>query len=307
MLKLGLASAILPDYTFEQVIDLAAKEGLSCVEMMCWPKGKALRRYAGVTHVDVDTLDETRVEYLRSYADGRGVSISALGYYPNPLDADSEKRNTYIRHIYKLIDASHAMGINLINTFIGRNLTKNLEENLEEMVEVWTPIIAYAHGRGVRVAIENCPMFYTKDEWPGGTNVACSPYVWRTMFERIPYDNLGLNYDPSHMLLQGTDYIRPVYDFRDRIFHAHIKDIKMYPDRIYEYGMFGYPGWYHAPKTPGLGDLDWGRFMSALYDIKFDGGVCIEIEDKAFEDSEEDILRSINIGVTHIRQFYGRL
>lgn len=305
MLKLGLASAILPDYTFEQVIDVCAEQGLTCAEIMCWPKGKALRRYAGVTHIDADEMNGERIAHALSYAAGKGVSISGLGYYPNTMDADLEKRQVYIKHIFKLIDLAHAMGVNLVNTFIGKNLTKDFEDNLEEMVEVWTPIAAYAHEQGVRIAIENCPMYYTRDEWPGGTNLACTPYVWRTMFERIPYDNLGLNYDPSHMLLQGTDYIRPVYEFRDRIFHAHIKDIKMYPDKIYEYGMFGYPALFHAPKTPGLGDLDWGRFLSALYDIHYEGCVCIEIEDKAFESCEADILRSIDIGVRHIRQFYG--
>ncbi len=303
MLKLGLVSAILPGYTFHQVIDLAAKKGLSCVEMMCWPKGKALRRYAGVTHIDVDDLPEGREEELLAYAADKGVSISALGYYPNPLDKDLEKREHYIAHIYRLIDTAQRMDINLVSTFIGRDLSKTPEENMEEMVRVWTPIVQYAHERGVRIAIENCPMYYTRDEWPGGTNLACSPHVWRTMFERIPYDNLGLNYDPSHMLLQGADYIRPIYEFKDRIFHAHIKDIKMYPDKIYEYGMFWYPSKFHSPKTPGLGDIDWGRFLSALYDIRFEGGVCIEIEDKAFESCEADILRSIDVGVAHIRQF----
>lgn len=305
MMKLGLASAILPDYSFEQIIDLVASKGLGCVELMCWPKGKALRRYAGVTHIDADDMPEEKIKYYCSYAEKKKVTISALGYYPNTMDADLKKREVYIRHIYKLIDLSHVMKINAVNTFIGRNLSKNFEDNIEEMIEVWTPIVKYAHELGVKISIENCPMYYTKDEWPGGTNLACSPYVWRTMFERIPYDNLGLNYDPSHMLLQGADYIRPIYEFKERIFHAHIKDIKMYPDKIYEYGMFGYPSKFHSPKTPGLGDLDWSKFMSALYDIHFEGCVCIEIEDKAFESCEEDILRSIDIGVTHIRQFYG--
>ena len=157
---------------------------------------------------------------------------------------------------------------------------------------------------GVKIAIENCPMFYTKDEWPGGTNLACSPYIWRTMFERMPFGNFGLNYDPSHMLLQGADYIRPVYEFKEKIFHVHIKDIKMYPDKIYEYGMFGYPSRFHSPKVPGLGDIDWGAFMSALYDIRYEGAACLEIEDKAFEDSEADILRSIRVGAAHVGQFY---
>lgn len=306
MLKLGLASAILPDYSFEQVIDAVAAEGLSCVELMCWPRGKALRRYAGVTHIDAQTVTEEDIRHYLAYAASKNVEISSLGYYPNPMDADLEKRKIYIDHIYRLIDLSAKMGIDMVTTFIGRNNTKNLEDNLDEMVEVWTPIVKFAHAKGVKIAIENCPMYYTKDEWPDGTNLATSPYVWKQMFSRIPYDNLGLNYDPSHMLLQGADYIRPIHEFADRIFHAHIKDIKMYPDKVYEYGMFGYPAKFHSPKVPGLGDLNWGAFMSALYDIRYEGAVCIEIEDKAFEDCEADVLKSISVSVKHIGQFYSR-
>lgn len=304
MMKLGLASAILPDNTFEEVIDIVAARGLTCAEIMCWPKGKALRRYAGVTHIDADTVTDEQIQHYLDYAAKKGVEISSLGYYPNTMEADLEQRKVFIDHIYKLIDLSHKMGVNRVTTFIGRNLTKNWEDNLTEMVEVWTPIIKYAHGLGVQICIENCPMFYSRDEWPGGTNLACSPYVWRYMFEKIPYDNFGLNYDPSHMLLQGADYIRPIYDFKDRIFHAHIKDIKVYPDKVYEYGMLFYPGKWHSPKVPGLGDLDWGKFMSALYDIRYEGPVCIEIEDKAFERCHEDVLKSIDVAVAHLSQFY---
>ena len=304
MMKLGLLSAILPDYTFEQVVDVAAGAGLSCIEVACWPKGKALRRYAGVTHINAEEVTGEQAGHYLEYAAEHGLSISSLGYYPNPMDADPEKRKVYIDHLYKLIELSGKMGVNMVTTFIGRDLTKNQEDNIEEMVEVWTPILQYAKDFGVKIAIENCPMFYTKDEWPGGTNLACSPYIWRTMFERMPFDNFGLNYDPSHMLLQGADYIRPVYEFKEKIFHVHIKDIKMYPDKIYEYGMFGYPSRFHSPKVPGLGDIDWGAFMSALYDIRYEGAACLEIEDKAFEDSEADILRSIRVGAAHVGQFY---
>ena len=306
MLKLGLLSAILPDYTLEQVIDTAAEAGLSCVEVACWPRGKAQRRYAGVTHLDAEAVTPEQIRHYLDYAREKNVYISSLGYYPNPMDADLEKRKQAIDHLYRLIDLSHEMGINMVTTFIGRNRTKNLEDNLDEMVEVWTPILTAAQSAGVRVANENCPMLYTRDEWPGGTNLACSPYVWRTMFQRMPFDDFGLNYDPSHMLLQGADYLRPIYEFQDRIFHVHVKDIKMYPDKIYEYGMFGYPAQFHSPKLPGLGDIDWGAFMSALYDVRYDGAVCIEIEDKAFEGSVEDVLRSIRISAAHVGQFYQR-
>ncbi|MEA4896532.1 MAG: sugar phosphate isomerase/epimerase family protein [Oscillospiraceae bacterium] len=302
-MKLGLVSAILADSTFEEVIELTEKMEMRCVELMCWPRGKAIRRYAGVTHIDINELTKEKADYCRSFAQAHGVEISALGYYPNTMDADPEKREIYIEHIYRLIDAAKLLEVNRISTFIGRDTTKNPEDNIELMLELWTPIVKYAYEQGVQVAIENCPMFYTKDEWPDGTNLATCPYIWRTMFERIPYPNFGLNYDPSHMLLQGADYIRPLYDFRERIFHVHLKDIKMNNESIYQYGMFNYPAKFHSPKIIGLGDIDWSSFVSALHDIRYNGYVCIEIEDKAFESCPEDILKSISLSRKFISNY----
>lgn len=241
MMKLGLVSAILPDETFEQVIDYAAKVGFECVEVCCWPKGKAVRRYAGITHIDLDQSDDQKLAYYRDYAESRGVKISSLAYYPNPLDANEEAREVAGRHIRRLIEASKKMGVNMVTTFIGRDKTKSVEQNLDLFEEIWTPIVRYAEEMGVKIGIENCPMLYTKDEWPGGNNLACAPYIWREMFRRVPSDNLGLNYDPSHPYLQHADYIKPVYDFKDKIFHIHFKDIKIYPEKLYEYGAFSYP------------------------------------------------------------------
>ena len=305
MMKLGLVSSILADYTFEQLIDCAAQQSMTCVEVACWPIGKAIRRYAGVTHIDVGTLTEEKAAYYRDYATQRGVEISALAYYPNPMDADLEKRDFYIRHLYRVIDAAALMQVNRVTPFIGRDTTKCPEENIALMLELWPPIVQYAYERGVEIAIENCPMYYTRDEWPNGTNLAHCPYVWDIMFEKIPLPNFGLNYDPSHMLLQGTDYIRPLYEYKERILHVHLKDVKMNAEGVYRYGMFNYPARFHIPKILGQGDIDWGKFVSALHDIRYDGYVCIEIEDKAFESCTEDILKSIEISRKYIASYMG--
>ncbi len=303
MMKLGLVSAILPDETFEQVIDYAAKVGFECVEVCCWPKGKAVRRYAGITHIDLDQSDDQKLAYYRDYAESRGVKISSLAYYPNPLDANEEAREVAGRHIRRLIEASKKMGVNMVTTFIGRDKTKSVEQNLDLFEEIWTPIVRYAEEMGVKIGIENCPMLYTKDEWPGGNNLACAPYIWREMFRRVPSDNLGLNYDPSHPYLQHADYIKPVYDFKDKIFHIHFKDIKIYPEKLYEYGAFSYPALWHSPKLPGLGGVDFGAFVSALNDIRYQGYACIEVEDKAFEGCIEDVKSGIEQSYRFMRQF----
>lgn len=303
MMKLGFVSAILPDFSFEEVIDYAASAGFQCVEICCWPKGKANRRYAGVTHIDLDTCDDEKLLGYCDYAKNKGIAISSLGYYPNPMDANQEAAEVAVKHIYKLIDASAKMGINMVTTFIGRDKTKNVEENLELYVKVWTPIVRYAEKKGVKIAIENCPMLYTANEWPGGNNLACTPYVWKKMFELILSDYLGLNFDPSHPYLIQASYIKPLYEFRNKIFHVHFKDIKIYQDKLDEYGIFSYPALWHSPKLPGLGGVDFGVFVSALNDIRYNGYACIEVEDRAFESSPEDVKTAIEQSYRFMRQY----
>jgi sugar phosphate isomerase/epimerase len=302
-MKFGLNSAILADLNFEEVIDYVSENGFSCVEMMCWPVGKAERRYAGVTHIDVTNITKEKAEYINSYCKKRGVEISALGYYPNPLDPDLEKRNYFVEHIMKIIEAASVLKIDTVTTFIGRDKTKTVEENLEIFKEVWTPIIKFAEVKGIKIAIENCPMLFTKDEWPGGLNLATTPSIWRRMFEIIPSKNFGLNYDPSHFVWQQIDYIKPLYEFKDRIFHVHFKDIKIFKDKLDYVGIMATPLEYISPKLPGLGDVDWGKFVSALTDIKYKGAACLEIEDKAFEESLDTIKQSILISRNYMRQY----
>ena len=284
-MKLGFVSAILPEFSFEELIDYASLSGFACVEVCCWPVGKAERRYAGVTHIDVDLLDEAKVLYINNYLKEKNISVSALGYYPNPLDPDQTKSDFYVTHIKKVIEASNKLGINQINTFIGRDQHKTTDQNFGRFLEIWKPIVAYAETLKVKIGIENCPMLFTRDEWPGGHNLATTPKMWRQMFDAIPSDYFGLNYDPSHLLWMQMDYIKPIYDFKDKIFHVHIKDAKVYPEKLAEVGIMAYPLEFHSPKLPGLGDIDWGRFSAALNDINYQGPSCIEVEDKDFESS----------------------
>lgn len=302
-MKLGLHSAILSDYTFEQVIDLASELGYKSVELSCWPFGKAERRYAGVTHIDTAALDEEKVRYIQDYCSRKNVEIAALGYYPNPLDPNEENRTTYIEHLKALIEASKMLGVHKISTFIGKDKQKTVEENIELFKEIWVPIIQFAAERQVWVGIENCPMYFTKDEWPGGLNLASAPYIWKQIFNIIDSEYFGLSYDPSHLYLQRMDYIKPIYDFKDKIKHIHIKDLRLYPDKINEYGIFTYPLNYMAPKIPGHGGIDWGAFSSALQDIGFGGTACIEIEDKSFEGTQENILKAVRLSFKHMSQF----
>ena len=304
-MKLGFVSAIFDQSGYEEMMDFAGKYGFECVEVACWPAGKAERRYAGVSHIDADRVleDDAYAEHVLSYAKERGVEISSLAYYPNTMDGDLVKRAAAIEHLKKLICASAKLGVNMVTTFIGRDQTKTVEENLELVKEIWPPILDLAAEKGVKVAIENCPMLFGADQWPGGQNLMTTPAIWRKVFEILPYENFGINYDPSHFVWQMIDYIKPIYEFKDKIFHVHYKDIKLYPERLDDVGIMGYPLDFMSPKLPGLGDVDWGRYVSALTDIRYDGYTCIEIEDKAFEGSQEKIEDSLLLSQRYLRQF----
>lgn len=304
-MKLGLVSAIADTMSYEEMIDLVAEAGLECVEVACWPAGKAERRYAGVSHIDADRVleDDAYAQHLLNYAAQKGIEISSLAYYPNTMDADLDKRTVAVEHLKKLICASAKLGVNMVTTFIGRDQTKTVEENLELVREVWPPIIALAEAKGVKIAIENCPMLFGADQWPGGQNIMTTPAIWRKVFEILPSANLGLNYDPSHFVWQMIDYIQPLYEFKDKIFHVHYKDIKVYPDRLQQVGIMGYPLDFMSPKLPGLGDVNWGKYVSALTDIGYQGYTCIEIEDKAFEGSVEDVKKSVLLSTKYLRNY----
>lgn len=302
-MKLGLVSAILDWMSFEEMIDTISKLGYDCVEVACWPGGKAERRYAGVSHIDVDSLDDEKAEYIKEYCRNRQVEISALAFYPNAMDADLEKQAANISHLKKVIAAADKLGVGVVTTFIGRDQTKTVAQNMALFKEIWPDIIAFAEAYKVKVAIENCPMLFDEGQWPGGQNLATTPQIWREMFAAIPSNYFGLNYDPSHFVWQMMDYIKPMYEFRDKIFHVHYKDIKLYRDRLDDVGTMAYPLQYMAPKLPGLGDVKWDEYVSALNDIGYRGYTCIEVEDRNFEDSHEAVIDSLVLSRRYISQF----
>jgi sugar phosphate isomerase/epimerase len=268
--------------------------------VMCWPPGGADRRYAGVTHIDVTRLGDDEVGRIRTLVDKHGVAISGLGYYPNPLHPDGEHRQRVIGHLLKVISAAPRLDVRIVNTFIGRDPSKSIEDNWPQFQAIWPDIVHYAEKEGVTLGIENCPMLFSRDEWPGGTNLAIAPAVWRAMLEEIPSPHLGLNFDPSHLVWQHIDYVRCVREFGKHIVHFHAKDTRV-NDELYEVGVLGL-GW-HTPKLPGLGDVDWGRLFSVLTDVGYRGAVCIEVEDRAFEASRQDRLRALRQSKRFLEQF----
>jgi sugar phosphate isomerase/epimerase len=291
--KLGFVSAILQDLGLEEVLAFARETGFDVVELMSWPRGKADRRYAGVTHIDVTNFEPRK---LRGQA-------SALGYYPNPLSPDEREAEVSITHLKRVISAAPQLGLDIVNTFVGRDPTSSVQDNWALFQERWPGIVKHAETCGVRIAIENCPMLFTQDEWPGGKNLAVSPKIWREMFERIPSKNFGLNYDPSHLVWQFMDPVKPVREFAHRIFHVHAKDARVLRERLNEVGIMATPLEYHEPKLPGLGEVQWAEFFRALAEVSYKGAVCIELEDRTFEGSLENRKKGLLQAKTFLEQF----
>jgi sugar phosphate isomerase/epimerase len=304
MLDLGFVSAILPNKNLDEVLAFAQKEQFACVEVMCWPSENAdTRRYAGVSHISVDALSHDELLALKDKLANQPVKISALGYYPNPMDPDEKQASFYRNHIKKIIKAASVLGIGNVNTFVGRDFTKNIDYNISKFKEVWPEIIDLADSLNIKIGIENCPMFFSDDEWPGGKNLATTPKIWDQLFSIIPSSNFGLNYDPSHMVWQMMDYLYPIYAYKEKLHHIHLKDVKVYRDKLNQVGILANPLEYHSPKIPGLGDINWGSFISALNDVRYRGPIVIEVEDKAYEGSDEDIVKAIRSARNHLNQF----
>lgn len=299
-MKLGVMSAILEHLEFEEMIKKLSEIGYECVEVACWPKGKAERRYAGVSHIDVDNFD---VDEIHSILDKYNMEISALAYYPNVLDPEKESAEVALNHLKKVINAAQKLSVKMVTTFVGRDPKKTVDENFETFKQVWPDLIEYAKQHDVKIAIENCPMWFSNDEWPGGKNLMTSPANFKRAFEIIDSDYFGLNFDPSHFVWQQMDYVSVLHQFKEKIFHIHFKDIKVYLDKLNQVGIMANPLEYMSPKLPGLGDVRWDEYVSALNDIGYQGYAVVEVEDKAFEDSPERIEKSVELSYNYLRQY----
>jgi sugar phosphate isomerase/epimerase len=288
-MKLGLLTAPFPRRSFDRVAAWAAGEGFEMLEVACWPaSGGERRRYAGTSHIDVTHFDPDAV---RGTLDKHGLEISSLAYYPNNLHPDPAERRAANTHLRKVIDAAAKLEVPIVGTFVGRDQTKNVPDNFREFRKVWPRLVDHAESRGVKIVIENCPMIFSYDEWPGGTNLASTPAVWDEMFSIVDSSSFGLNLDPSHLVWLMVDYERVVRDYASKIFHVHAKDLEIDRDGLYRNGTLSLGMGWQVPRIPGLGEVRWDRFVSALYRNGYDYVVSVEHEDRAFEGSEELVKR----------------
>ena len=302
-MKLGLMSAALPQLSLEELAGWAAANDFGMLEIACWPPSKSERRYAGVTHIDVTELTPTRASDIRDLMERHDLQISSLAYYPNPLHPDPDHRQKVADHLKRVIAAAEMLRVPIVGTFVGRDQQKTIEENFGEFEKVWPPLVNFANDHGVKIAIENCPMIFSNDEWPGGQNMATTPAIWRRMWEIIPDPSFGLNLDPSHLVWQMIDYVRVVYDFGPRILHVHAKDMRIDREQLYQRGIMSLGMGWEIPRLPGLGEVRWDQFIGALYAVGYDYVVSIEHEDRAFEKTEELVKRGFLISRDVLRPY----
>jgi sugar phosphate isomerase/epimerase len=302
-MKLGLLTAPFPDTPLLDVADWAAGAGFEALEIACWPRTSGpTRRYAGTSHINVASLAAAEAGEIVSALAERGLAVSGLGYYPNPLHPDPAHRETVVAHLKRVIAAASLMGVPVVNTFVGGDASRDVAANWEAALTVWPEVVAHARDQGVKLAFENCPMIFSADEWPGGHNIAYSPQVWRWILD-VWGGDVGMNFDPSHLVWQMIDQARFIREFGPHMLHVHAKDLMIDRDGLYERGILSEGIGWQVPRMPGLGEVDWPGFFSGLYRAGYDGPVIIEHEDRRFEGSDDSVKRGFLLARDVLRPF----
>jgi sugar phosphate isomerase/epimerase len=301
LMKLGLLTVPFADQTLRQVADWAAAHRFETLEIACWPStGTETRRYAGTSHIAVETLTAAQATDILAELAAKNLTISALGYYPNPLHSDQSHRDQVAIHLKHVITAASLLNVKTVNTFVGGDRTLTLDQNWARAEQIFPAILAHAHHSGVTLAFENCPMIFSMDEWPGGHNIAYAPKIWRRILNAW---DVGMNYDPSHLVWQMIDQPRFIREFGSKIIHVHAKDLMIDRDGLYENGILSLGMGWQVPRMPGLGEVNWAETFAGLYRAGYDGPVVIEHEDRDFEGSDTKVKRGFLLAQGVLRPF----
>ena len=306
-MKIGFLTACLPQVAMENLVKWSAEKGFQALELAAWPVDSNRDYQANqINAADFSNNDAAKLKDLFAKYD---LTISAMAYYDNNIHPDLKQRQIYLDHLKKVIDTAEMLDVELVGTFVGGRPDKTPGENIREIGKVFTDIVKYAADKNIKIMIENCPMVgWQQFGMPG--NYAFSPELWDALFEELPFDNFGLNLDPSHLYWLGIDYLDVIHDYSDKIFHAHAKDAEILADGEYLFGLYGRQldpepwnmGWWRY-RLPGLGEIDWNRFISTLQEYDYDFVLSIEHEDPVWEGSEEKVKTGLELGLKHLKQF----
>lgn len=203
---------------------------------------------------------------------GTGVVISSVGIFGNPLEKGREANEARIGW-KKLIGAASLFGCDIVAGFTGRVVDKPIDDCIPRFKEVFGPLAARAADQGIRLAFENCEM---GGDWQRGDwNIAHGPAAWELMFDAVPLDNVGLEWEPCHQMVKLIDPMPQLRKWVRKIFHLHGKDATIHWDVVREYGVRG-PKPFSFHRTPGFGDSNWTDIISELRRGGFVGSIDIE-------------------------------
>ncbi|MCX7919898.1 MAG: sugar phosphate isomerase/epimerase [bacterium] len=297
-MKLGFLTVCLGKMELPKLVQWSSENGFQALEVAAWPVDSD-RDYAGST-LNVTTLTAAKAKEIKKLFSDHNMEISSLAYYDNNLHPDPKKRKAIHQHLYKVINAAELLEVELVGTFIGRDPNLTIEDNFKEFKKIFKEHLVYAKKHNVKLMIENCPMEgWQKPELVG--NIAFSPDNWKKMFELRPEENFGLNLDPSHLYWLGVDYIEATKEFASRIFHTHAKDTEILSKKLSTGSIYS-RGWWRY-RMPGLGEINWGKWISVLSESGYDGVISIEHEDPVWEHSEEKVKKGLFIAKRHLTQF----
>ncbi|HEV7770314.1 MAG TPA: sugar phosphate isomerase/epimerase [Solirubrobacterales bacterium] len=293
----------MPERPLEQVAGWAGEHGYEAVELAAWPS--IGDRPFTAAHVAADRFDAAEADRVRGVLEQNGLELSALAYYDNNLHPDPAERAVVHEHLRACIDAAAGLGGVPVGTFIGRDPGATVSENLRAAEQAMPPLVDYAGERGVKLMIENCVMEgWHPDGAPG--NLAYSPELWEWMFGL----GLYLNFDPSHLLWLGIDPVAALRPHVGRVIHAHAKDAEVFPEQRNRFGFFGRVtnreqdpwemGWWRY-RLPGLGEVDFRRYLDVLYEGGFDGVLSVEHEDPIWGGTPELVERGLEIAQRNLR------
>lgn len=293
-MKLSYLTACFNNLSLEEKVKFAAEQKFDAIELSCWPVAND-RDYSS-TDIDVSKFDSKVKEDILKLTGENNIEIASLAYYDNCLHPDTSIRENNVKHLYNVIETAGKLGVKFVGAFAGRNLDLSFEENFTEFEKIFPNIVKYAADRNVNLLIENCSMpGWHREGW--GATISYSPELWDRMFEIIPDENFGLNFDPSHLIWLGVDYIKALIDYKERVLYFHAKDTKIFEEKRSYYSIFGkqlnrenewdYGWWQH--KIPGKGSVDWQKIYQTLREIGYDGYVSIEHEDLNYSENDEAI------------------
>ena len=293
-MKLSYLTACFNSLSLEEKVKFAVEQKFDAIELSCWPVAND-RDYSS-TDIDVSKFDSKTKEDILKLTGENNIEIASLAYYDNCLHPDTSIRENNVKHLYNVIETAGKLGVKFVGAFAGRNLDLSFEENFTEFEKIFPNIVKYAADRNVSLLIENCSMpGWHREGW--GATISYSPELWDRMFEIIPDENFGLNFDPSHLIWLGVDYIKALIDYKERVLYFHAKDTKIFEEKRSYYSIFGkqldrenewdYGWWQH--KIPGKGSVDWQKIYQTLREIGYDGYVSIEHEDLNYSENDEAI------------------